>query len=137
MNFLKKNIIFTIVAVITILGSLFLIYLDLTQHDAISEANRITQESQEKFDAAFKSGNKPVDLNIKMIQQDTEELKKRTVALQRIFGKPYRKALLAFAASLKVSEDELYVRMATHFENKMNWVQTSLMNEIKHLSTKN
>lgn len=33
--------------------------------------------------------------------------------------------------------DELYVRMATHFENKMNWVQTSLMNEIKNLSTKN
>ncbi len=116
MNFLKKNIIFTIVAVVTILGSLFLIYLDLTQHEAISEANKITQESQEKFEAAFKSGNKPVDLNIKMIQDDTEELKKRTSSLQHIFGKPYRKALLAFAESLKVSEDDLYARMKKLFE---------------------
>ena len=101
MNFLKKNIIFTIVAVITILGSLFLIYLDWTKHVAITEANTITQESQVKFDAAFKSGNKPVDFNIKMIQDDTAELRKRTSALQRIFGKPYRKALLTFAASLR------------------------------------
>ena len=116
MNFLKKNIIFTIVAVITILGSLFLIYLDWTRHVAITEANAVTQESQEKFDAAFKSGNKPVDLNIKMIQDDTAELRKRTSALQRIFGKPYRKALLTFAASLKVSEDELYERMKKLYE---------------------
>ena len=33
--------------------------------------------------------------------------------------------------------DKLYSRMATHFENKMNWVQSSLMNEIKNISTKN
>ena len=125
MNFLKKNIIFTIVAVITILGSLFLIYLDLTQHDAISEANKITQESQEKFEAAFKSGNKPVDLNIKMIQDDTAELKKRTSALQRIFGKPYRKALLLFADSLKVSEDELYERMKKLFEADTGTAKTA------------
>ena len=125
MNFLKKNIIFTIVAVITILGSLFLIYLDWTRHVAIDEANAVTQESQEKFDAAFKSGNKPVDLNIKMIQEDTAELRKRTSALQRIFGKPYRKALLAFAASLKVSEDELYERMKKLFEADTGTAKTA------------
>lgn len=125
MNFLKKNIIFTIVAVITVLGSLFLIYLDLTQHEAISEANTITQESQEKFDAAFKSGNKPVDLNIKMIKEDTEELKKRTSALQRIFGKPYRKALLNFAKALKVSEDDLYERMRKLFEEDTSSAKTA------------
>ena len=116
MNFLKKNIVFTIVAVITILGSLFLIYLDWTRHVAISEANAVTQESQNKHNNAFKSGNKPVDLNIKMIHDDTAELRKRTSSLQRIFGKPYRKALLTFAASLKVSEDELYERMKKLYE---------------------
>lgn len=116
MNFFKKNIIFTIVVAVTILGSLFLIYLDWTRHDAISEANNVTQSSQQKFEDAFKKGNKPVDLNIKMIQADTAELQKRTSSLQRIFGKPYRKALLNFAASLQVSEDELYARMKKLFE---------------------
>ena len=125
MNFIKKNIIFSIVAAVTILGSLFLIYLDWTQHTAISEANAITQDSQQKFDEAFLKGNKPVDLNIKMIKEDTAELEKRTAVLQLIFGKPYRKALLGFDASLKVSEDELYARMKKLFEADTNTAKTA------------
>ena len=117
MNFIKKNIIFTIVMFITLLGALYLIYLDWTNHDAISEANETTRQNQEKFDEAFKKGNKPVDLNIKMIKDDTDELRKRTVRLQRIFGNPYRKALLKFAAGLKVTEDELYERMKKLYED--------------------
>lgn len=125
MNFIKKNIIFTIVAAVTLIGSLFLIYLDWTKHDAISAANLVTQESQNKHEAAFRKGNKPVDLNIKMIQNDTEELKKRTVNLQRIFGKPYRKALLNFAASLKMSEDDLYARMKKLYESDTGTAKTA------------
>lgn len=125
MNFIKKNIIFTIVAAVTLIGALFLIYLDWTKHDGISAANLVTQESQTKFDEAFRKGNKPVDLNIKMIQNDTEELRKRTAALQRIFGKPYRKALLNFAASLKVTEDELYARMKKLYEGDTGTAKTA------------
>ena len=125
MNFIKKNIIFTIVAAVTLIGALFLIYLDWTKHDEISAANLVTQDSQKKFEEAFQKGNKPVDLNIKMIQNDTEELKKRTVALQRIFGKPYRKALLNFAASLKVTEDELYARMKKLYESDTGTAKTA------------
>lgn len=117
MNFIKKNIIFMIVAVITLVGSLYLIYLDWTKHDAISAANETTQENQKKFDDAFRKGNKPVELNIKMIQDDTEELRKRTRQLQRIFGYPYRKALLNFAAGLKMTEDELYERMKKLYDD--------------------
>lgn len=125
MNFIKKNIIFTIVAAVTLIGALFLIYLDWTKHDAISAANLVTQDSQQKFDDAFRKGNKPVDLNIKMIQNDTEELRKRTSNLQRIFGKPYRKALLNFAASLKVTEDELYARMKKLYEGDTGTAKTA------------
>ena len=125
MNFIKKNIIFTIVVAVTLIGSLFLIYLDWTKHDAISAANLVTQDSQKKFDEAFRKGNKPVDLNIKMIQNDTEELKKRTANLQRIFGKPYRKALLNFAAALKVTEDDLYARMKKLFEGDTGTAKTA------------
>ena len=126
MNFIKKNIVFTLVAVITLLGAVFLIYLDWTRHDAISAANEVTQSSQKKFDDAFKKGNKPVELNIKMIQNDTEELKKRTVRLQRIFGKPYRTALLNFAASLKVTEDELYERMKKLYQKDTGTPKTAV-----------
>ena len=125
MNFIKKNIIFTIVAAVTLIGALFLIYLDWTKHDAISAANLVTQDSKQKFDDAFRKGNKPVDLNIKMIQNDTEELRKRTSNLQRIFGKPYRKALLNFAASLKVTEDELYARMKKLYEGDTGTAKTA------------
>ena len=125
MNFIKKNIIFTIVAAVTLIGALFLIYLDWTKHDAISAANMVTQDSQKKFDEAFRKGNKPVDLNIKMIKNDAEELKKRTVNLQRIFGKPYRKALLHFAASLKVTEDDLYARMKKLYESDTGTAKTA------------
>ena len=117
MNFLKKNIIFTIVMVLTLLAAVYLIYLDWTKHDDVSNANSQTQEFQEKYDNAFKSGIKPLANNIKMIKEDTEDLQKRTCQLQRIFGKPYRKALLRFAGLLKVSEDDLYALMKRVFEN--------------------
>ena len=116
MNFIKKNIIFSIVAAITLIASAYLIFMDLITHGAISEANEKTQESKNKFEAAFRSGNRPVDQNILRIQKDSEELKKLTVDLQRIFGKPYRKALQGFAKKLNFTEDQLYARMKTLFD---------------------
>ena len=125
MNFLKKNIIFTIVMVLTLLGAIYLIYLDWTKHDDVSSANTQTQEFQEKYDNAFKSGIKPLANNIKMIKEDTEDLQKRTCQLQRIFGKPYRKALQKFAASLKVTEDDLYARMKKLYEGDTGTAKTA------------
>lgn len=146
MNFFKKNIIFTIVAAITLLGSILLIYLDWTKHDAVTAANELTQKSENEFNAAFQKGNKPVALNIQMIKQDTEVLRAKTTELQRVFGKPYRKALQQFAASFKVpkddkapaegedgkpvpeekvTEDDLYRIMRELFENGENTVKTA------------
>lgn len=146
MNFFKKNIIFTIVAAITLLGSALLIYLDWTKHDAVTAANEQTQKSENEFNAAFRKGNKPVALNIQMIKQDTEVLRAKTTELQRVFGKPYRKALQHFAASFKVpkddkapaaaedgkpvpeekvTEDDLYRIMRELFENGEETVKTA------------
>jgi len=122
MNFIKKNIIFSIVVAITLLGSLFLIYMDWTLHESITEANATTTKNYDDFNKAFgwtrgrdKERDKkimlPVDSNIEMIKSDTEELRKKTAQLQRIFGNPYRKNLLRFAAALKVTEDDLLERM--------------------------
>ncbi len=60
-----------------------------------------------------------------MIHADTEKLKLKTVALQRIFGKPYRKAMLAFAASVKSSEDELYAKFSALFNDEKEKVKTA------------
>ncbi|MBQ9336024.1 MAG: hypothetical protein IJS14_01850 [Lentisphaeria bacterium] len=117
MNFIKKNIIFSIVAAITLIASAYLIYLDMVTHAAISYANEQTQDSKSKFDEAYSRGNRPVDKNIEWIQKDTAELKVLTTDLQRIFGKPYRRALLVFAKALNFTEDQLYARMKGLFNS--------------------
>ena len=89
MNFIKKNIIFSIVAAITLIASAYLIFQDLLTHSSISQLNEQTQSSKERFEAAYRSGNRPVDQNILRIQKDTEELRVLTADLQRIFGKEH------------------------------------------------
>ena len=118
MNFIRKNIIFFIVCSLTALASLYLIYLDLAKHSLISKANTETEESRQKADKAYKGkGNRPVEPNVKMIASDTEVVKQRTAALQRIFGKPYRKALIAFAREIGMTEDDLLNKFRDFYEN--------------------
>ena len=118
MNFIKKNIIFFIVCSLTLLASLYLIYLDLEKHSLIAKANAETEESRQKADKAYKGrGNRPVDPNVKMIASDTEILKQRTAVLQRIFGKPYRNALITFAREIGMTEDELLSKFRDFYES--------------------
>ena len=102
-----------------VLASLYLIYLDLAKHSLISKANTETEESRQKADTAYKGkGNRPVEPNVKMIASDTEVVKQRTAALQRIFGKPYRNALIAFAREIGMTEDDLLNRFRDFFESE-------------------
>ena len=118
MNFIKKNIIFFIVCSLTLLASLYLIYLDLEKHSLIAKANAETEESRQKADKAYKGrGNRPVDPNVKMIASDTEIVKQRTAVLQRIFGKPYRNALITFAREIGMTEDELLSKFRDFYES--------------------
>ncbi len=119
MNFIKKNIVFTVVCSLTLLASLYLIYLDFEKHSLISKANTDTEDSRQKADKAYKSkGNRPVEPNVKMIASDTEIVKQRTTALQRLFGKPYRTALIAFAKELGMTEDDLLNKFRDFYENE-------------------
>ncbi len=125
MNLLKKNIIFIIVCVMTVIASAYLIYMDFAKQSEVMTTNEEAQKSSEESANAYKSGNKPVEQNVEMIHADTEKLKLKTVALQRIFGKPYRKAMLAFAASVKSSEDELYAKFSALFNDEKEKVKTA------------
>ena len=115
--FIKKNIIFVIVCSITLIASIFLIYLDLAKHSEIVAANEVTLKNQQDHDNAYRKGNKPVELNIEMIKKDTETLRNKTEELQRIFGKPYRKAMQNFAKNLNYSENELYAIFKELYQN--------------------
>lgn len=125
MNLLKKNIIFVIVCSLTLIASIYLIYMDFTKQSEVMTANEEAQKNSEESAAAYKSGNKPVEQNVEMIHADTEKLKLKTTALQRIFGKPYRKALIAFAATIKSSEDELYEKFSALFNDEKEKVKTA------------
>ena len=103
MNLLKKNIVFVIVCALTVIASAYLVYLDFAKQSEVITTNEEAQKSSEESANAYKSGNKPVEQNVEMIHADTEKLKLKTVALQRIFGKPYRKAMIAFASTVKSS----------------------------------
>ena len=117
MNFIKKNIVFFIVCSLTLFASLYLIYLDLAKHSLIAKANAETEESRQKADKAYKGkGNRPVEPNVKMIASDTEIVKQRTAVLQRIFGKPYRNALIAFAREIGMTEDELLSKFRDFYD---------------------
>ena len=52
MNFLKKNIVFTILMVLSLLAAFVFIYMDLIKHSDVTSANAKTQELQEKYDNA-------------------------------------------------------------------------------------
>ena len=125
MNLLKKNIIFIIVCVVTVIASGYLIYLDLAKQSDVMAANEETQKSSDESANAYKKGNKPVEQNVDMIHADTEALKQKTNALQRIFGKPYRKAMIAFATAIKSSEDELYAKFSALFNDEKEKVKTA------------
>ena len=125
MNFIRANIVFVIVMSLATVGALYLIYLDISIHSVITEANEVTRKSNEDFERALRSGrNRPVDLNVKMINEDTRILTGKVKQLPRIFGSPYRNAMLKFASALNVTEDDLRERLRKLFEDENNKVKT-------------
>ena len=107
MDFIKKNIVLTVILALTILVSAFLIFLDWKEQSAVSAINsdvtRLTIELRE-----YNNKNPaPVEENYDLFVKDTAIMKERTQDLQRIFGKPYRYPLQKFAESMGVSENDL------------------------------
>lgn len=125
MNFVRANIVFVIVMSLALLGALYLIYLDISIHSVITEANEVTRKSNEDFERSLRTGkNRPVDLNVKMIDEDTRILSGKVKQLQRIFGAPYRAAMLDFAKALNVTEDDLRGKMKRLYEDENNKIKT-------------
>lgn len=132
MNFIKSNIIFVIIMAVTLIGSAYLIYINIEKHIAINKINEETQADQKQLDTAIKHPIKPVEMNITKLAEDTEHLQKLVLDLQRIFGNPYRNALLNFAKNIKMSESELkamYRDLFNKTENKEEKTAEKLTNK--------
>ncbi|MBO5725087.1 MAG: hypothetical protein J6S58_09690 [Lentisphaeria bacterium] len=130
MNFIRTNIIFVIVMSIVTLGALYLIYLDISIHSEITEANQVTQTSNSEIANAQKKPKSrgkamPGDKDVEAIKDDTRILMGKTRDLQRIFGNPYRNPMLSFAKAIKVTEDYLREKLKALYEDEKNKVKTS------------
>lgn len=94
-QFILKNIVLATILVLTLIGSIFLIYFIWEKSQTIKESMKTIQadgETVKSINAARKPNS--VEQSEKLIKADTEALNKRKVQIYRHFGNPYRQALL-------------------------------------------
>jgi len=110
MEFVKKNVVLVVVLVLTGLISLYLIYMDVIKHSEVIKANRDIENLKDQISELNKKKPAPLAANLEMIKKDTSILKEKSQELQRMFGKPFRAALIKFAEALGITEQELVAK---------------------------
>jgi len=109
-QFIMKNIVLAAILVLTLLSSIFLIFVIWNKSQMISQSMADIETDGETLDS-INMARKPnsVEQSEKMINVDTDTLNKKTVLIYRHFGKPYRPALLKFlkniASTVELSSD--------------------------------
>ena len=94
-QFILKNIVLVAILILTIIGSVVLIFLIEGKRRTVAQSMAEIEENVSKIEA-IDSARKPnsVEQSEKMIKDDTEALNKKNLQIYRRFGKPYRPALL-------------------------------------------
>lgn len=115
MEFVKKNMVFVIVLAVTAIASAYLIYMDIKMHGEVAQSNAEVEKRRTEIDELNKKKPAPIQENLDMIKADADLLKDKSQELQRIFGKPYREALLEFAKVLGMKEMELLDKFKSHY----------------------
>ena len=94
-QFILKNIVLATILILTLIGSIFLIFFIWEKSQTIKESMRTIQadgDTVKSINAARKPNS--VEQSEKLIKADTESLNKKKVQIYRHFGNPYRQALL-------------------------------------------
>lgn len=107
MEFVKKNVALVVVLLVTLLVSAYLIFMDWRKQHAVIKINNDITLLKSNIDDFAKKSPAPVNDNLEMIRKDTELMREKTQELQRLFGKPLRASLIAFAEALGLSETDL------------------------------
>ena len=100
-QFILKNIVLAVILVLTLIGSIVLMFFCEGKRRAIAESMATIEENArtiESIDSARKP-NSVAESETK-IKADTETLDKKNVQIYRHFGKPYRPALLKFLKNI-------------------------------------
>ena len=94
-QFILKNIVLATILVLTLIGSVFLIFFIWEKSQTIKESMKTIQADGDTV-KSINSARKPnsVEQSEKLIKADTESLNKKKVQIYRHFGNPCRQALL-------------------------------------------
>ncbi len=106
-QFIMKNIVLAVILVLTVIGSIVLLFLIEGKRRTIAQSMSEIEENVSKVEA-IDSARKPnsVAESETKIKADTETLNKKIVQVYRYFGAPYRPALLKLISNIS-SKGEL------------------------------
>jgi len=106
MDFVKKNVVLVIVLAITFIICAVLLFLVFQKHGELQKSMKQVVDIREEIHTLIKQSPAPLKENLDMINDDTRIMKEKADEINRVFGQPYRSALLAFAAAAGMTEDE-------------------------------
>ncbi len=109
MEFIKKNIVLVIVLGLSLLGTIFLIYMVFIKHSGMSEMMHNVEKMKVDIERLNKSKPAPCDQNLEWINEDKKIFKERCTNLRLVFGHPFLKPLQDFAKKLGTTAPELKV----------------------------
>ena len=111
-QFILKNIVLVAILILTIIGSVVLIFLIEGKRRTVAQSMAEIEENVSKIEA-IDSARKPnsVEQSEKMIKDDTEAMNKKNLQIYRRLGKPYRPALLKLISNI-TSKGELKTELA-------------------------
>ena len=103
-QFILKNIVLVAILVLTLIGSIVLLFFCEGKRRTIAQSMAEIDENVQKIEA-IDSARKPnsVTESETRIKADTETLNKKNVQIYRHFGKPYRPALLIRATCSRMT----------------------------------
>ncbi len=100
-QFILKNIVLVAILILTLIGSIVLLFLCEGKRRTIAQSMAEIDENVQKIEA-IDAARKPnsVTESETRIKADTETLNKKNVQIYRHFGQPYRPALLKFLKNI-------------------------------------
>lgn len=100
MELLKKKLLLVSVLLTALLISMTLLFLVLKKHRVIKQYQSKVSENREKIKKLIEDKDAPVKENLVNIEGDIVKIQRKVEEIHLIFGRPYRKAIQAFAEAL-------------------------------------
>ncbi len=104
---IKKNIVLIVTLVVALLVSILLTVLVFAKTKEMAASEQELNKYKKDLEELVQSPH-PVKKNLEKIEGDIKMLSSQLTRAHHIFGKPFRKALQAFAAEMEIDEFTLY-----------------------------